>query len=169
MRSRHAQRRQTGDKRRAKSVTNQHENHHHINHHHYHRHNHHYHRHDDHMVISLSKAQSKKSSTNEHKHGLYAARPLTPKCIWCQWFRCIWYLIVPMQWDAKIPLREVKMLRKSGCNLIRRFFKHTKNRQWVVGDIILKTNRWILELPSKKPPKFQSFTFRAGKKGSNVC
>ena len=60
MRSRHAQRRQTGDKLRAKSVTNQHENHHHINHHHYHRHHLHYHRHDDHMVIPLLKAQSKK-------------------------------------------------------------------------------------------------------------
>ena len=53
MRSRHAQRRQTGDKLRAKSVTNQHENHHHINHHHYHRHQHH-------VDIIASKAQIKK-------------------------------------------------------------------------------------------------------------
>ena len=74
MRSRHAQRRQTGDKRRAKSVTNQHENHQHINHHHYHRHHRHYQHQNDHMGISLLiKTQSKKSSTKEHKHGLYAA------------------------------------------------------------------------------------------------
>ena len=159
MRSRHAQRRQTGDKRRAKSVTNQHENHQHINHHHYHRHHRHYQHQNDHMGISLLiKTQSKESSTKEHKHGLYAANH------WHQDASYTW--IVPTQWDDKISLWELKMLRLSVCNLIKRFWYTLKRDS---GDIILKINSWILKLLSKKSPKFQSFTFRAGKKGSNVC
>ena len=66
MRSRHAQRRQTGDKRRAKSVTNQHENHHHINHHHYHRHHRHYQHQNDHMGSTSMACMQQTIDTKMH-------------------------------------------------------------------------------------------------------
>ena len=137
------------------SPTDQHENHYHINHHHYHCNHRHYHRHHHHMVISLLKAQSKEvaptntsSACMQHDHCHQDA--------FDAW-------IVPMQWDDNIPLWELKMLRLSVCNLIRRFFIHTKKRQ----RLVILSWRLVGEFSNCQARSLPSF--RAGKKGSSQC